>query len=251
MLLTVNLNEDLIDVERVAKPSVFSFLLRWGAGYIMITSANKPSCARKRCARENTRKSFMISKFALVATASLVLSFSAHAATVLTNSGGLITGATGVDVGGTSYDVAFLEGSCNSLFDGCTDFTFTTGAGATAASDALFDLVLTQTFPGILIPSSGVPAGAFVTPYSYGGGAVSLSAVTLVPWSFSGGQTSAGFTTGDAIDPAASLVAAEGVVYASWTPSSVVPLPAAAWLFISAIAGLAGAKRLTRSKRTA
>jgi hypothetical protein len=33
-------------------------------------------------------------------------------------------------------------------------------------------------------------------------------------------------------------------------PSSV-PLPAAAWLFISAIAGLAGAKRLSRSERTA
>ena len=32
---------------------------------------------------------------------------------------------------------------------------------------------------------------------------------------------------------------------------SPVPLPAAAWLFISAIAGLAGAKRLSRSKRTA
>ena len=32
---------------------------------------------------------------------------------------------------------------------------------------------------------------------------------------------------------------------------SAVPLPAAAWLFISAIAGLAGAKRLSRSKRTA
>ena len=33
--------------------------------------------------------------------------------------------------------------------------------------------------------------------------------------------------------------------------ASVVPLPAAAWLFISAIAGLTGAKRLSRSKRTA
>ena len=32
---------------------------------------------------------------------------------------------------------------------------------------------------------------------------------------------------------------------------SVVPLPAAAWLFMSAIAGLAGAKRMSRSKRTA
>ena len=34
-------------------------------------------------------------------------------------------------------------------------------------------------------------------------------------------------------------------------PPSAVPLPAAAWLFISAIAGLAGAKRLSRSKGSA
>jgi hypothetical protein len=35
------------------------------------------------------------------------------------------------------------------------------------------------------------------------------------------------------------------------TYASPVPLPAAAWLFISAIAGLAGAKRLSRSKGSA
>jgi hypothetical protein len=40
-----------------------------------------------------------------------------------------------------------------------------------------------------------------------------------------------------------------GVVTTS-TPSAV-PLPAAAWLFISAIAGLTGAKRMSRSKATA
>ena len=33
--------------------------------------------------------------------------------------------------------------------------------------------------------------------------------------------------------------------------ASVVPLPAAAWLFMSAIAGLAGAKRMSRAKGTA
>jgi hypothetical protein len=33
--------------------------------------------------------------------------------------------------------------------------------------------------------------------------------------------------------------------------ASVVPIPAAAWLFISAIAGLTGAKRMSSSKRTA
>jgi len=42
-------------------------------------------------------------------------------------------------------------------------------------------------------------------------------------------------------------------IYSDLTLTSVsaVPLPAAAWLFISAIAGLAGAKRLSRSKGSA
>ena len=42
-----------------------------------------------------------------------------------------------------------------------------------------------------------------------------------------------------------------GSLYVDNIAVSTVPLPAAAWLFISAIAGLAGAKRLSRSKRTA
>ncbi len=198
----------------------------------------------------------MISKFALVATASLVLSFSAHAATVLTNSGGLITGATGVDVGGTSYDVAFLDGSCNSLFDGCTDFTFTTGAEAAVASYALFEQVLTTYFfeGQLLLPRPGVPSGLFLTLAGFDSGLT--GGALLLPWAFDSdpivGLVVQEFSLGsDFFQPDTIFYAAEGVVYASWTPSSVVPLPAAAWLFISAIAGLAGAKRLTRSKRTA
>ena len=42
--------------------------------------------------------------------------------------GGQLVGATNVDVGGTFYDVTFVEGSCNTLFNGCdpSEFTFTT-----------------------------------------------------------------------------------------------------------------------------
>ena len=54
------------------------------------------------------------------------------------------------------------------------------------------------------------------------------------------------------------LVTVIGVVssnqfYTAQTTYSIspLPLPAAAWLFISAIAGLAGAKRLSRSKGSA
>ncbi len=42
--------------------------------------------------------------------------------------GGILHGASGVDVGGTLYDVEFLDGTCIVLFNGCdqsSDFTFT------------------------------------------------------------------------------------------------------------------------------
>ena len=58
--------------------------------------------------------------------------------------GGQLFGASGVDVGGTLYDVEFLDGSCITLFNGCddvSDFTFQTSLAASVASQALLDQV--------------------------------------------------------------------------------------------------------------
>jgi len=58
---------------------------------------------------------------------------------------GILTGANGVDVGGALYDVTFSHGSCVDLYSGCdqlSDFTFTDGFDAVAASQALLDQVL-------------------------------------------------------------------------------------------------------------
>ena len=65
----------------------------------------------------------------------------AAAATLLVNGSGQLTGAAGVNVNGTLYDVTFVEGTCFDLFTGCdalADFTFITAADALAASEALF-----------------------------------------------------------------------------------------------------------------
>ena len=78
---------------------------------------------------------------------SAVLFFVAGAAQAATLNvvAGQLMGASGVDVGGTFYDVQFLDGTCIDLFNGCddtSDFTFQTGASATLAGQALLDQVL-------------------------------------------------------------------------------------------------------------
>ena len=78
---------------------------------------------------------------------SAVLFFVAGAAQAATLNvvAGQLMGASGVDVGGTFYDVQFLDGTCIDLFNGCddtSDFTFQTVASATLAGQALLDQVL-------------------------------------------------------------------------------------------------------------
>lgn len=72
----------------------------------------------------------------------------AHAAVVRTVSDGILTGATGVSVGGVLYDVSFVDGSCESLYSGCdsaSDLPFSTSGDADSASRALLEQVLIDT----------------------------------------------------------------------------------------------------------
>lgn len=96
----------------------------------------------------------------------------ARAATLIVSDGEL-TGATGVIVEGASYDVTFAEGSCNSLFNGCTSFTFNTLSSAVAASQSLLDQVFLDgphgNFDSLPDLTFGVDGGArrgdIFTPY--------------------------------------------------------------------------------------
>lgn len=54
--------------------------------------------------------------------------------------GGILQGATGVNVNGTLYNVTFVDGSCAQTFTGCdqnSDFQFQTKNDAMAAGQAL------------------------------------------------------------------------------------------------------------------
>lgn len=85
----------------------------------------------------------------------LVTSGAVHAMPILDIQGGQLFGASGVNVGGTLYDVAFRDGTCGALFSGCDeagDFTFQTQVEAAMASQALLDQVILDLFdtqPGL------------------------------------------------------------------------------------------------------
>ena len=81
-------------------------------------------------------------------------------------------------VDGSSYDVAFSDGTCAALFDGCdsvSDFAFQSYAGALSASLALRDQVFLDSGLGLFDSDPRLTAGcddpAFgcqaLTPYNF------------------------------------------------------------------------------------
>jgi len=60
-----------------------------------------------------------LSLFLIPLTALLLGGTPAFAIPTLIVNGGQLEGATGVDVGGTLYDVEFLDGTCVTLYMGC------------------------------------------------------------------------------------------------------------------------------------
>ena len=177
------------------------------------------------------------------------------AATLVVQNGALM-GATNVDVNGVLYNVQFLSGSCIDLYSGCdenTDFPFTNpdnlndGVLLATAMQALLDQVFLDTPLGSFDSSPGLTNGCgsevidcFVgTPLwvSAGGGTGVTSAYNT---SNRDSVTAGGGSTSDAvlgIDPNSRST------YAVWSQTTVVPVPAAFWLFGSGLLGLIGCSR--------
>ncbi len=78
-------------------------------------------------------------------------SLTANATPILqVNGSGFLTGARGVDVGGTLYNVRFTDGTCADVFGACDQahFAFTTQQSAALASQALLDQVFLDAAKG-------------------------------------------------------------------------------------------------------
>ena len=87
---------------------------------------------------------------ASVLVAIVATTVAGHAVVLDFDGSGNVTGAQDVDVNGTYHDVQFEDGTCVTLFNGCTstsDFPFHDLTDATAAAQALLDQVLPTTLP--------------------------------------------------------------------------------------------------------
>ena len=186
----------------------------------------------------------------IIVTGFLWLSTLGHAATLQIDGTGRLTGATGVDVGGTLYDVVFLDGTCAGLFSGCdapADFPFPTEAGALSAAQALLDQVFIGPFDTPPFPTGnifGCPNDGFcgaLIPFGFGEFNQLLTAVAIndVVESSDGLSIFEGTPTDTGSD---SLF-----VYAVWTPSSSAAVPAPSTFVLLGAAGLAA--WLARRKR--
>jgi hypothetical protein len=106
---------------------------------------------------------------------SLLLTQNAEAASLTVTNSGILTGATGVNVNGTLYDVTIAEGTCVSLFGGCdsiSDFPFPNAAEALLANTAFLSLINTDpsfklTPTNISGCSSSTPVCFIITPVDF------------------------------------------------------------------------------------
>lgn len=179
-------------------------------------------------------------KMLMVAAATLIMA-QANAATLNVDGSGRLLGAGGVDVSGTLYDVSFQTGTCAAVFDGCdedSDFTFQTFAGSGYAAVALLDQVFLDgpqgafdTMPGLTGPCNDPLACYIFTPNSLFGGFI-LGFVTENHNEESSDRqqiTSTSFGIFQA-----------NPVWAVWSQTTAVPLPAAGWFLLVGVAGLFG-----------
>ena len=187
----------------------------------------------------------MLRTLIIAAALTLVLPQTAKAAPVLDVSpSGILLGATGVDVGGTLFDVQFIGGTCIARFSGCDnaadDFAFTTEADAVVAASALLDSVLLDGPLGDFDSDAGLtnscgPACDIFVPFATDG--IEFTAIVARNDDDEADDEVRSSPSSLPID--LDLEPIEIATFAVFTPSQAVAVPAPASLGLLAV-GLAG-----------
>lgn len=186
----------------------------------------------------------MAKHHALKTLSAAVLAMGAHqavAAPILQYNGGYLTGATGVQVGSTLYDVAFDAGSCNNVFGAdCVSsnsntathtFTFMSQPTAVAADHALVKELGSTALSGPVVNDL---VQTIATPFETFNNIVVSSSIKVPNRYIS--HSSNGIYINDS-----------NVAFAVWTAKSTdVPEPASAPILLIGATALAVARRRRR-----
>lgn len=170
----------------------------------------------------------MLKVLSAAATAlALIATSPAAAATLVIDGSGHLTGATGVNVGGTLYDVTFQDGTCGSVFGACdaANFAFNSSGAADLAAQALLDQVFVDGLlgqfdsnPALTVTCLSLTACQFAIPYAVQSSFVYFSAP--VNYSAAGDQVNSSTFQVDL-----NLIADPNTSFAKFTLSAVPSVP--------------------------